>query len=377
MSGLRMLRPASRLLSASARPSPIVRSSFRAATAVPATARRSYATPSGTKEVTVREALLEAMVEEMEGNDKVFVIGEEVAQYNGAYKVTKGLLDRFGEKRVIDSPITESGFCGLTVGAALAGLHPVCEFMTFNFAMQAIDQIINSAAKTHYMSGGIQPCNVTFRGPNGFASGVAAQHSQDYSAWYGSIPGLKVVAPYSSEDAKGLLKAAIRDPNPVVVLENELLYGLPFPMSEAAQKDDFVIPFGKAKIERPGKDLTMVTLSRCVGQCLVAADILKKKYGVEAEVINLRSVKPLDVEAIINSVKKTGHMMAVESGFPSFGVGAELIALTAEYAFDYLEAPPVRVTGAEVPTPYAQKLEEMAFPSEDLIAEYAAKLLRV
>jgi len=327
--------------------------------------------------MTVREALNEAMAEEMEQNDKVFVLGEEVAQYNGAYKVTKGLLDRFGEKRVIDSPITESGFAGLTVGAALAGLHPICEFMTFNFAMQAIDQIINSAAKTHYMSGGIQPCNITFRGPNGFAAGVAAQHSQDYTAWYGSIPGLKVVAPYSAEDAKGLLKAAIRDPNPVVVLENELLYGLSFPMSEEAQKDDFVIPFGKAKIERPGKDLTIVTLSRCVGQSLTAAQQLKEKYGIEAEVINLRSIKPLDVEAIVKSVKKTGHMLCVASDFPSFGVGAEIMALTCEYAFDYLEAPPARVTGAEVPTPYAQKLEEMSFPTESLITEYAAKLLRV
>ncbi|KAL8672344.1 MAG: hypothetical protein Q9168_003197 [Polycauliona sp. 1 TL-2023] len=339
--------------------------------------RRQYATPSGVKEVAVRDALNEALAEELESNNKVFVLGEEVAQYNGAYKVTKGLLDRFGEKRVIDSPITESGFCGLTVGAALAGLHPVCEFMTFNFAMQAIDQIINSAAKTHYMSGGIQPCNITFRGPNGFAAGVAAQHSQDYSSWYGSIPGLKVVAPWSSEDAKGLLKAAIRDPNPVVVLENELLYGTNFPMSEAAQKDDFVLPFGKAKIERAGKDLTIVTLSRCVGQSLVAAEKLKKDYGVEAEVINLRSVKPLDVEAIVKSVKKTGRLMAVESGFPSFGVGAEILALTMEYAFDYLDAPAVRVTGAEVPTPYAQKLEEMAFPQEQTIVDYAAKLLRV
>ncbi|KAG9989903.1 hypothetical protein KCU78_g19946, partial [Aureobasidium melanogenum] len=205
----------------------------------------------------------------------------------------------------------------------------------------------------------------------------AAQHSQDYSAWYGSIPGLKVVSPYSAEDAKGLMKAAIRDPNPVVVLENELLYGLSFPMSEEAQKDDFVIPFGKAKIERPGKDLTIVTLSRCVGQSLVAAEQLKQKYGIEAEVINLRSIKPLDVEAIVKSVKKTGHMMAVESGFPSFGVGAELLALTAEYAWDYLQAPPVRVTGAEVPTPYAQKLEEMSFPTEQLIVDYAAKLMRV
>ncbi|KAF1812802.1 thiamine diphosphate-binding protein [Eremomyces bilateralis CBS 781.70] len=379
MASVRFLRPTATLASA-ARAS--VRQSSRpafrgvAASLAPSWAgRRGYA--SETKEMTVREALNEAMSEEMEQNEKVFIMGEEVAQYNGAYKVTKGLLDRFGDKRVIDSPITESGFAGLTVGAALAGLHPICEFMTFNFAMQAIDQIINSAAKTHYMSGGIQPCNITFRGPNGFASGVGAQHSQDYAAWYGSIPGLKVVVPYSAEDAKGLMKAAIRDPNPVMVLENELLYGLSFPMSEAAQKDDFVIPFGKAKIERPGSDLTMVTLSRCVGQCLTAAAQLKSQYGIDVEVINLRSIKPLDVEAIIKSVKKTGHLMAVESGFPSFGVGAELIALTCEFGFDYLRAPPVRVTGAEVPTPYAQKLEEMAFPSEQLIVDYAAKLLRV
>ncbi|KAF2852238.1 pyruvate dehydrogenase E1 component subunit beta [Plenodomus tracheiphilus IPT5] len=375
MAAARFVRPASRLLSAP-RSAPTFRPAFRGAAAItPSIARRGYA--SGQKEMTVREALNEAMAEEMERNDKVFVLGEEVAQYNGAYKVTKGLLDRFGEKRVIDSPITESGFAGLTVGAALAGLHPVCEFMTFNFAMQAIDQIINSAAKTHYMSGGIQPCNITFRGPNGFASGVAAQHSQDYSAWYGSIPGLKVVTPYSAEDAKGLLKAAIRDPNPVVVLENELLYGLSFPMSEEAQKDDFVIPFGKAKIERPGTDLTIVTLSRCVGQSLVAAEMLQKQYGISAEVINLRSIKPLDVEAIVKSVKKTGHMLSVASDFPSFGVGAEIMALTCEYAFDYLEAPPARITGAEVPTPYAQKLEEMSFPTEQLIVDYAAKLLRV
>lgn len=249
--------------------------------------------------------------------------------------------------------------------------------MTFNFAMQAIDQIINSAAKTHYMSGGIQPCNITFRGPNGFAAGVAAQHSQDYSAWYGSIPGLKVVTPWSAEDAKGLLKAAIRDPNPVVVLENELLYGQSFPMSEEAQKSDFVIPFGKAKIERQGKDLTIITLSRCVGQSLVAAENLKKKYGVEVEVINLRSIKPLDVEAIVKSVKKTGRLLAVESGFPSYGVGSEILALTMEYAFDYLDAPAQRITGAEVPTPYAKELEDMSFPNEDLIEAFAKKMLKL
>lgn len=242
--------------------------------------------------------------------------------------------------------------------------------------MQAMDQIVNSAAKTLYMSGGIQPCNITFRGPNGFAAGVGAQHSQDFSAYYGSIPGLKVVTPWSAEDAKGLLKAAIRDPNPVAVLENELMYGQSFPMSEAAQKSDFVLPIGKAKIERAGKDVTLVSLSRCVGQCMTAAENLKKNYGIEAEVINLRSVKPLDVETIIKSIKKTRHLIAVESGFPAFGVSSEILALTMEYAFDYLDAPAQRITGAEVPTPYAMGLEEMSFPTEQLIENYAAKLLR-
>ncbi|KAI0401683.1 pyruvate dehydrogenase E1 component beta subunit [Xylaria palmicola] len=374
----RYLRPATRL-AASARIATAPRALPRFASPVSSvlSQRRSFADAKGVKEYTVREALNEAMAEELEQNEKVFILGEEVAQYNGAYKVTKGLLDRFGDKRVIDTPITESGFCGLAVGAALSGLAPICEFMTFNFAMQAIDQVVNSAAKTLYMSGGIQPCNITFRGPNGFASGVAAQHSQDYSAWYGSIPGLKVVSPWSAEDAKGLLKAAIRDPNPVVVLENELMYGVSFPMSEAAQKDDFVIPFGKAKVERQGKDITIVSLSRTVGQCMVAAEGLKKKYGVEAEVINLRSVKPLDVETIIQSVKKTGRLISVESGFPFAGMGAEILATTMEYGFDYLDAPAQRITGAEVPTPYAQGLEQLSFPTEQLIEDYAAKLLRV
>ncbi|KAK6857065.1 pyruvate dehydrogenase E1 component beta subunit [Apiospora arundinis] len=378
----RYLRPAARAAASVSRAasfSPLATSTIRSIPrATPIFAqRRTYADNKGVKEYTVRDALNEALAEELEANDKVFVLGEEVAQYNGAYKVTKGLLDRFGDRRVIDTPITESGFCGLAVGAALSGLHPVCEFMTFNFAMQAIDQIVNSAAKTLYMSGGIQPCNITFRGPNGFAAGVGAQHSQDYSAWYGSIPGLKVVAPWSAEDAKGLLKAAIRDPNPVCVLENELLYGQSFPMSEAAQKDDFVLPIGKAKVERQGKDLTIVTLSRCVGQSLTAAEQLKEKYGVECEVINLRSVKPLDLETIIQSIKKTRHLMVVESGFPAFGVGSEILALAMEYGFDYLDAPGQRVTGAEVPTPYAAKLEEMAFPTIDIIANQAARLLKV
>ncbi|KAN0067991.1 pyruvate dehydrogenase E1 component subunit beta [Elaphomyces granulatus] len=380
MAAPQLLRPAARLLSVSARIAP--RSSFqpavRQSARIPAVfSKRTYATETGTKEVTVRDALNEALSEELESNEKAFILGEEVAQYNGAYKVTRGLLDRFGPRRVIDTPITEAGFAGLAVGAALAGLHPICEFMTFNFAMQAIDQIVNSAAKTHYMSGGIQPCNVTFRGPNGFASGVAAQHSQDYSAWYGSIPGLKVVAPWNSEDAKGLLKASIRDPNPIIFLENELLYGEVFPMSEAARKDDFVLPIGKAKIERPGKDLTIVSLSRCVGISLKAAAELKQKYGVDAEVINLRSIKPLDIESIIKSLKKTGRLMAVESGFPMYGVASEILAVAMEYGFDYLTAPAVRVTGADVPTPYALKLEEMSFPQQDTIVGQAAKLLRL
>ncbi|OKL62864.1 Pyruvate dehydrogenase E1 component subunit beta, mitochondrial [Talaromyces atroroseus] len=377
MAAPRFLRPTGRLLQ-SRISLPISRPAVRlpAAAAQSISSRRTYASEA-TKEVTVRDALNEALAEELESNKKVFVLGEEVAQYNGAYKVTRGLLDRFGPKRVIDTPITEAGFTGLAVGAALAGLHPVCEFMTFNFAMQAIDQIINSAAKTHYMSGGIQPCNITFRGPNGFAAGVAAQHSQDYSAWYGAIPGLKVVSPWSAEDAKGLLKASIRDPNPVVFLENELLYGQSFPMSEESRKSDFVLPIGKAKIERSGKDLTIVTLSRCVGLSLQAAAELKEKYGVEAEVINLRSVKPLDVETVIKSLKKTGRFMAVESGFPMYGVSSELLAVAMEYGFDYLTAPAVRVTGADVPTPYAQKLEELSFPQPDTIVGQAVKLLRL
>ncbi|KAK5807402.1 hypothetical protein VI817_001660 [Penicillium citrinum] len=371
----RVFRPAARMLSS--RISTIRPALTQTACAPSILRSRGYATESGVKEVTVRDALNEALAEELESNQKTFILGEEVAQYNGAYKVTRGLLDRFGPKRVIDTPITEAGFTGLAVGAALAGLHPICEFMTFNFAMQSIDQIINSAAKTHYMSGGIQPCNITFRGPNGFAAGVAAQHSQDYSAWYGSIPGLKVVSPWSSEDAKGLLKAAIRDPNPVVFLENELMYGQAFPMSEAAQKNDFVLPLGKAKIERPGKDLTIVSVSRCVGQSLTAASELKQKYGVEAEVLNLRSIKPLDVESIIASLKKTGRLLVVESGYPMYGVSSEIMALAMEYGFDYLTAPAARVTGAEVPTPYALGLENMSFPQEDTIVDQAAKVLRL
>lgn len=326
--------------------------------------------------MTVRDALNAALAEEMDRDDDVFLMGEEVGQYNGAYKVSKGLLDRFGERRVIDTPITEMGFAGLCVGAALAGLKPVCEFMTFNFAMQAIDQIINSGAKTFYMSGGTQVCNVTFRGPNGAAAGVAAQHSQDYSAWYGSIPGLKVVSPYSAEDCKGLLKSAIRDPNVTIFLENEIMYGESFPMSEEAMSPDFTIPFGQAKIEREGKDVTIVTHSRNVGFSLQAADILKKQYNVEAEVINLRTIKPIDLPTIIKSVKKTNRIISVESGFPAFGVGSEICALVNESeAFDYLDAPVGRVTGAEVPTPYAKELEDFAFPTPEIIVKGAKAAL--
>lgn len=326
--------------------------------------------------MTVRDALNAAMAEEMDRDENVFLMGEEVAQYNGAYKVSKGLLDRFGEKRVIDTPITEMGFAGLCVGAALAGLKPVCEFMTWNFAMQAIDQIINSGAKTFYMSGGTQQCNVTFRGPNGAAAGVAAQHSQDYAAWYGSIPGLKVVSPYSAEDAKGLLKSSIRDPNVTVFLENEIMYGESFPMSEEAMSPDFTIPFGQAKIERPGADVTIVAHSRNVGVSLQAADILKKESNVEAEVLNLRTIKPLDVPSIIKSVKKTNRLVSVEAGFPAFGVGSEIAAQAMETEmFDYLDAPVMRVTGAEVPTPYAIELENFAFPTPEIVAKACRQVL--
>lgn len=324
----------------------------------------------------MRDALNHALAEELDRDDGVFLMGEEVALYNGAYKISKGLLDRFGERRVIDTPITEMGFAGLCVGAALAGLKPVCEFMTFNFAMQAIDQIVNSGAKTFYMSGGTQACGVTFRGPNGAAAGVAAQHSQDYTAWYGQIPGLKVVSPYSAEDAKGLLKSSIRDPNVTIFLENEIMYGESFPVSEEVLSPDFTIPFGVAKIERAGSDITIVAHSRNVGFSLQAADVLKKEYNVEAEVINLRTIKPLDVPTIVKSVKKTNRIISVESGFPAFGVGSEICAQIMESeAFDYLDAPVGRVTGAEVPTPYALELESFAFPTPEIIVKAAKTAL--
>ncbi|KAJ3290403.1 pyruvate dehydrogenase E1, beta subunit [Borealophlyctis nickersoniae] len=320
---------------------------------------------SGAHQLTVRDALNQAMEEEMRRDEKVFLLGEEVAQYNGAYKVSRGLLDKFGPKRVIDTPITEMGFAGLATGAALAGLKPICEFMTFNFAMQAIDQIVNSAGKTKYMSGGTVECPIVFRGPNGAAAGVAAQHSQDYAAWYGQVPGLKVVSPWSAEDAKGLLKAAIRDPNPVVVLENELMYGVEFAVGEEVLKDDFVLPIGKAKVEREGKHITVVGHSKAVGQAMDAAKELEKE-GISVEVINLRSIRPLDIDTIVKSVKKTNHIVTIEGGWPMFSVGSEIAAQIMESdAFDHLDAPLFRVTGADIPMPYARNLEELALPSVD------------
>lgn len=317
-----------------------------------------------TIEVPVREAINSAIDEEMSRDDKVFIIGEEVAQYQGAYKVTKGLFQKYGERRVIDTPITEMGFAGLATGAAYQGLKPTVEFMTFNFSMQAIDQIINSAAKQFYMSGGDMNVPIVFRGPNGAAAGVSAQHSQCFAAWYSSVPGLKVVAPWSSEDARGLTKSAIRDPNPVVILENELLYGTSFPLSDEAQSPDFLIPIGKAKIEREGTSVTVVTFSKMVGVALEAAKVLEAE-GISVEVINLRTIRPLDRETIVKSVKKTKHIVSVEEGWPQSGVGAEIAALLMESeAFDYLDAPMERLTGADVPMPYALPLEQLALPQQ-------------
>ncbi|MCX7297041.1 MAG: pyruvate dehydrogenase complex E1 component subunit beta [Hyphomicrobiales bacterium] len=325
--------------------------------------------PEGTEMVTMtmREALRDAMAEEMRRDGDVFVMGEEVAEYQGAYKVTQGLLQEFGDKRVIDTPITEHGFAGLGVGAALAGLKPIVEFMTFNFAMQAIDQIINSAAKTLYMSGGQMGCSIVFRGPNGAASRVAAQHSQDDSAWYSNIPGLRVVTPSNAADAKGLLKAAIRDPNPVIFLENEMLYGHSGPVPKL---DDFVLPIGKAKIARAGNDVTIIAWSNGMTYALKAAEELAKE-GIEAEVIDLRTLKPMDTETIIASVKKTGRAVTVEEGWAQSGVGAEIAARIMEQAFDYLDAPVARVSGKEVPMPYAANLEKLALPSVAEVVEAA------
>jgi pyruvate dehydrogenase E1 component beta subunit len=317
--------------------------------------------PEGTEMVTqtVREALRDAMAEEMRRDESVFVMGEEVAEYQGAYKVTQGLLQEFGAKRVVDTPITEHGFAGLGVGAALAGLKPIVEFMTFNFSMQAIDHVINSAAKTLYMSGGQMGASVVFRGPNGAAARVAAQHSQDYSSWYSHVPGLIVIAPYSAADAKGLLKAAIRNPNPVVFLENEILYGQSFPVPKL---DDFVLPIGKARVVRPGNHVTIVSFSIGMTYALKAAEELAKKH-IMAEVIDLRTLRPLDDATIIESVKKTGRLITVEEGWPQNGIGAEISARVMEKAFDWLDAPVMRVTGKDVPMPYAANLEKLALPS--------------
>ena len=320
-----------------------------------------------TKAITVREALRDAMAAEMRRDADVFLIGEEVAQYQGAYKVSQGLLDEFGAKRVMDMPITEHGFAGMAVGAAFTGLKPIVEFMTFNFSMQAIDQIINSAAKTLYMSGGQLGCPIVFRGPNGAASRVAAQHSQCYASWYAHCPGLKVVAPWSAADAKGLLRAAIRDPNPVIVLENEILYGQTF---DCPTDEEFILPIGKAKVERQGTDVTIVAFSIMVGMAMQAAEKLAEQ-GISAEVINLRSLRPLDTATIVESVKKTNRLVTLEEGWPYAGIGAEVAMQIMENAFDHLDAPPARVTGLDIPMPYAANLEKLALPRLEQVIEAA------
>ena len=329
--------------------------------------------PDGTPMIktTVRDALRDAMAEEMRRDPSVFLMGEEVAQYQGAYKVSRDLLQEFGDKRVIDTPITEHGFAGMGVGAAMGGLKPIVEFMTFNFAMQAIDQIINSAAKTLYMSGGQIRCSIVFRGPNGAASRVGAQHSQDYSAWYANVPGLKVIAPYDAADAKGLLRAAIRDPNPIIFLENEILYGQSFDCPTA---EDFVLPIGRAKIERAGEHVTIVAFSIMVGVAMKAAEALAEQ-GISAEVINLRSLRPLDTATIVASVQKTNRLVVVEEGWPFAGIGAEVTMQVIEHAFDWLDAPPVRVHGEDVPLPYAANLEKLALPQAEWVVKAVRKIV--
>jgi pyruvate dehydrogenase E1 component beta subunit len=323
--------------------------------------------PAGTEMVsmTVREALRDAMAEEMRADDSVFVMGEEVAEYQGAYKVTQGLLQEFGPRRVVDTPITEHGFAGVGVGAAMSGLKPIVEFMTFNFAMQAIDQIINSAAKTLYMSGGQMGAPIVFRGPNGAAARVGAQHSQDYSAWYSAIPGLKVVMPYTAADAKGLLKAAIRDPNPVVFLENEILYGQHF---DVPKLDDFVLPIGKARIHRKGKDVTIVSFGIGMTYAVKAVAELEK-IGIDVELIDLRTLRPMDLPTVIESVKKTGRLVTVEEGYPQNSVGTEIATRVMQQAFDYLDAPILTIAGKDVPMPYAANLEKLALPNVDEVVQ--------
>jgi pyruvate dehydrogenase E1 component beta subunit len=331
--------------------------------------------PSGTEMVTmtVREALREAMSEEMRRDPEVFLMGEEVGQYQGAYKISQGMLEEFGDKRVIDTPITEHGFTGLAVGAAFAGLKPIVEFMTFNFAMQAIDQIINSAAKTHYMSGGQLNCSIVFRGASGAAARVGAQHSQDYAAWYGHIPGLKVVQPYSAADAKGLLKSAIRDPNPVIFLENEILYGKSF---EVPKVEDWLVPIGKARVARAGHHVTIVSFGIGMTYALAAAEKLAAE-GIEAEVIDLRTIRPMDLATVVESVKKTNRCVCVEEGFPQFSVTSEIAAQVMTHAFDYLDAPVARVAGKDVPMPYAANLEKLALPNADEVVAAAKAVLYV
>jgi pyruvate dehydrogenase E1 component beta subunit len=313
-------------------------------------------------EITVRDALNQALDEELARDNKVFLMGEEVGYYQGAYKISKGLIQKYGKERIIDTPITEAGFTGIGVGAAFAGTRPIVEFMTWNFAMQAIDSIVNSAAKTRYMSGGTVSCPITFRGPNGPPTATAAQHSQCYAAWFSSIPGLKVVAPFNCDDAKGLLKSSIRDNDPVIFLESEIAYNYKFPLSEEAKSPDFLLPLGKAHIEREGTDITVVSFSRVLIDCLKAADALKEE-GISVEVVNLRTIRPLDIDTIVNSVKKTSRLVTVEEGFPQCGVGAEIITVINEHAFDYLDAPPERITSADVPMPYAKSIEDLAIPN--------------
>ncbi len=323
------------------------------------------------KPITVRDALRDAMAEELRADDRVFLMGEEVAQYQGAYKISQGLLEEFGDRRIIDTPITEHGFTGMGVGAAMNGLKPIVEFMTFNFAMQAIDQIINSAAKTLYMSGGQMGCPIVFRGPNGAASRVGAQHSQCYASWYAHCPGLKVLAPWSSADAKGLLRAAIRDPNPVIFFENEILYGQTF---DCPEDPDFILPIGRAKVERTGEHVTIVAFSIMVGVAMKAAEALAEQ-GISAEVVNLRSLRPLDTETIVASVKKTSRLVTVEEGWPFAGIGAEIAMQIMEHCFDWLDAPPVRVTGLDVPLPYAANLEKLALPQPQWIVDAVKKIV--
>jgi len=328
-----------------------------------------------TKEITCRDALNMAMDEEIENDDSVFLLGEEVAQYDGAYKVSRGLWRKYGDKRIIDTPISEIGFTGIATGAAMAGLRPICEFMTFNFAMQAIDQIINSAAKTYYMSAGDVNVPIVFRGPNGASAGVAAQHSQCYAAWYAHVPGVKVVSPWSAEDCKGLLKTAIRDNDPVVFLENEIMYGKTFHVEEDKLAADYCIPFGQAKVERAGSDITIVAHSLGVQKAMEGAEELARE-GIECEVVNLRTIRPLDTDTVIESVKKTNHLITVEGGFPQFGVGAEICAVVMESeAFDYLDAPIKRVTGADIPTPYAANLEYLSLPQVENVVRTVKHVL--